>query len=250
MRREFIYPHRSVRFLPVSRVRTFTAFGMAILLSSAVLYFGPSLIGAHGQLSGFILTQTHIPSAGAGTAVVFFGLESVTAPKIPFPHNRAHPVRTALFFAAAVVVLTVLHRAFPLSRNFMLFLLVLLCAAGVVILLTPSFEFDSVRFEQIWLRGEVLVWLVLPWVSAFLFVLTLPSLLGGVAWALLLQVYAAVWSAIRLAFCLGVLHFTGIVFLPLLWFCMGVLFDLVYVLVFYSFALRLSITRVIGVRAS
>jgi hypothetical protein len=250
MRREFIYPHRSVRFLPVSRVRMIIAFGMAILLSGAVLYFGASLIGAHEQLSGFILRQTQIPSAGMATAAIFPRLGSITVPNIPFPNNRANPLRTALFFAATVIVLTVIHRTVPLSRNFIVFLLVLLCAAGAVILLTHSFEFNSVTYEQIWLRGEVLVWLVLPWVSAFLFVLTLPSLLGGVAWTLLLQVYAVVWSAIRLAFCLGVLHFTGILFLPLLWFCLGVLFDLVYILVFYSFALRLSITRVIGVRAS
>jgi len=143
-----------------------------------------------------------------------------------------------------------IHRRVPLSRNFVVFLLILLCAAGAVIVFNPSFYFDSAMFEQIWLRGEILVWIILPWVSAFLFVLTLPSAPTGVAWALLVQVYAVVWSAVRLAFCLGVLHYTGILFLPLLWFCLGLLFDLVYILVFYSLALHLSIKKDGGLRAS
>jgi hypothetical protein len=250
MRREFIYPHRSVRILPVSRGRIIIAFSMAILLSAAVLYFGRTLVEAHGQLSDFILIRSYVPITGARTVAVFPPFGSVVAPEIAFAQSRENALRTTFLFAAAVIVLVAIHRAVPLSRNFIVFLLVLLCAAGLVILITPSFDFDSATFEQIWLRGEVLIWLVLPWVSAFLFVLTLPSLFGGVAWALLLQVFAVMWSAVRLAFCLGVLHLTGILFLPLLWFCLGALFDLVYVLVFYSFALRLSISQITGERAS
>jgi len=126
----------------------------------------------------------------------------------------------------------------------------MICAAGAVIVLNPSFYFDSAMYEKTWLRGEILVWILLPWVSAFLFVLTLPSLAAGLVWSLWTEAYAIIWSAVRLAFCLGTLHYTGILFLPLLWFCFGILFDLVYVLLFYSMALHFSSKRSAGERKS
>ncbi len=181
---------------------------------------------------------------------VFPYLGAAAAPDVPVPHHRTHPLRTAVSFAICVFALIVIHRRIPLSRNFIIFLLILLCAAGAVIVFHPSFYFDAPMFEQIWLRGEVLVWLILPWISAFLFILTLPSATTGVAWALLVQIYAIAWSAVRLAFCLGVLHYTGVLFLPLLWFCLGLLFDLIYILVFYSLALHLSIKKAEGFRKS
>ena len=227
-----------------------TALGMALLLSAAVAYFGTSLLSVHHRISWFVLSQTRIPSSGIRTVEVFPYLGSASVPDIPVPHNRANSLRTGISFAVSVFVLILIHRGVPLSRNFVIFLLILLCAAGAVIVFNPSFYFDSTMFEQIWLRGEILVWIVLPWVSAFLFVLTLPSAATGVAWAVLVQIYAVIWSAVRYAFCLGVLHYTGILFLPLLWFCLGLLFDLVYILVFYSLALHLAIKKDGGLRAS
>jgi len=47
-----------------------------------------------------------------------------------------------------------------------------------------------------------------------------------------------------------VLHYSGILFLPLLWFVLGILFDLVIVLFFYSLALEQSIKRTMGGRRS
>lgn len=250
MRRAYIYPHRSVRSFPLSRRRLLTAVVMASFLSATVVYFGSSLLAAHNRFSWFILDLTRIPSGGLRLLEVFPFLGTATAPAIPVPHHRTNTLRTGISFAACVMALIVIHRRVPLGRNFIVFLLILMCAAGAVIVFNPSFYFDSTMFELIWLRGEILVWIILPWVSALLFVLTLPSAATGVAWALLVQIYAVAWSAVRLAFCLGVLHFTGILFLPLLWFCLGLLFDLVYILVFYSLALHFSIKRTGGLRKS
>jgi hypothetical protein len=248
MRRESIYPHRSIRALPISRPRLLAALLTAALLCSGVVYIGTPLMEIHDSISAAILKITGTPSLGVKTVDIFPGLGPVTAPDIPIPHHRANPMRTVFLFAVSLVGLIIVYRSIPLSRNFIIFLLILLFAAGFVMVLNPSFYFDSAMYQQIWLRGEILVWILLPWVSAFLFLLTLPSLAGGIGWALLLQVYAVLWSALRLAFCLGVLHYTGILFLPLLWFCLGVLFDLVYVLTFYSFALKLSLRKVVGER--
>ncbi len=236
--------------MPLSRSRAYTGLGMAILLSAVTAYFGTALLALHSRLSWVILKYTGIPTTGSRLLDVFPHLGPVSAPEIPFPDARANPLRTGVLFGVCLLGLILIHRKYPLSRNFIVFLFVLLAAAGGVILFNPSFPFDSGMYEQIWLRGEIPVWILLPWVSACLFFLTLPSVAGGIGWALLLQIYAMVWSAFRLAFCLGVLHFTGILFLPLLWFCLGILFDLVYILVFYSLALKSSIVLAGGERKS
>jgi hypothetical protein len=237
-----------VRSFPISGLRVFAGLAMALILSATVAYFGTPLLIVHGEMSSFLLKHTGIPVAGMTVVDIYPHLGPVVANDISFPHHRASPLRTILLFAASLAGLILVHRSVPLSRNFIIFLSILLCAAAVVIIVNPSFYFDSSVYTQIWLRGEILVWVLLPWVSAFLFVLTIPSVTSGVAWALLIQVYAIVWSAVRFVFCLGVFHYTGILFLPLLWFCLGVLFDLVYVLVFYSLALNLSIRKVTGER--
>jgi hypothetical protein len=248
MRRESIYPHRSVRSFPITRMRLWIALGTALIESTAVASFGPVLLAYHNHIAWWVLKVTHIPSADEGGVEVFSFLGRVTAPAIPLPPPGVNPLRTSVFFVLCLAGLLVVHRLVPLGRSFVMFLLILLCAAGAVIAFDPSFYFDSTMYVQIWLRGEYLVWLLLPWVAAFLFVLTMPSPGAGLAWSLLIEVYAIIWSSIRLAFCLGALHYTGILFLPLLWFCFGILFDLVYVLLFYSIALHFSSRRGAGER--
>lgn len=250
MRREFIYPHRSVRSFPISPWRVCAALSMACVLSAAVFYSGTRLLDAHNRISWFILKYTSVPTAGERTIEVFPGLGPVTVKDVPLKADRESPLRTGILFAAALSALIFSHRRFPLGRNFVVFLMILLCASGIVVLFVPSFYFDAVMYAQIWLRGEVLVWLLLPWVSALLFVLTLPSMASGFLWGVLVECYIVVWSALRLAFCLGVLHYTGILFLPLLWFVLGILFDLVIILFFYSLALEQSIKRTMGGRRS
>ncbi len=250
MRREYIYPHRSVRSFPISARRVCAALSLAFVLSVAVFYFGTRLLDVHNRIARFILKYTGIPAAGARTIEIFPGLGPVDVPDVPQPMDRASPVRNGILLAAALSALIFAHRRFPLGRNFVVFLMILLCASGIVVLFVPSFSFDSVIYSQIWLRGETLIWLLLPWVSALLFVLTLPSMAGGFLWGLLIECYVVFWSALRLAFCLGVLHYSGMLFLPLLWFVLGILFDLVVVLFFYSLALDQSIRRTMGGRRS
>ena len=84
---------------------------------------------------------------------------------------------------------------------------------------------------------------VMPWVSALLFVVTQPSALEGTVWTLVAQGWAFLYSAIRMVFCLGVLHHSGLLFFPLLWFGMGTLSDLLILLLFYSLSIHRSGAR-------
>jgi hypothetical protein len=216
-------------------------------MSGGLFYFGNSLLNAHGRFLELVLKYTSIPITGYKPVEVFPYLETASAPEVPFPSNRANPVRTGFLFVASIAGLILIHRSIPLGRNFVVFLATLICAAAGVILF-GSFNFDSAMYTRIWLRGEILVWILLPWISSLMFILILPSVVKGIVCALMLQLYVVVWSAIRLAFCLGTMHYTGILFLPLLWFCLGVLFDFVCLVFFYSFALDQSVRQVMGER--
>lgn len=237
-----------MRSIPLSRARLVTAFALASILSAGTLLFRATLLTAHGNFSGLILSWTSIPITNVKIVEVFSSIGSAKAPDVPFASYKQNPRRTGIFFMACLAGIIALHRSFPLARNFLVLLAILLCAAMAVMVVRPSFNFDSAMYTQLWLRGETVVWILLPWISAFLFFLSLPSMKVGIACAFSLQIYVMAWSVLRLAFCLGVMHYTGILFLPLLWFCLGVLFDLVCLLLFYSFALERSIKGVMGER--
>jgi hypothetical protein len=65
-----------------------------------------------------------------------------------------------------------------------------------------------------------------------------------------LQAYGFVFSALRMVFILGVLHYTGLLFMPVLWFALGTLADLIFVLFFYSITVYRTSGRLWGTRAA
>jgi hypothetical protein len=248
MRREFIYLHRSVRSFPISRKRMFIAFTIASLMCLAVCVFGSFLLYAHSQVSGFILTISGIQTAGIEKIGIFQFWNPVNAASIASPGFEGSFQQIGLLFLSAFAGLILIYRLIPLGRTFVTCLIIILCATTVKVLTDSNFRMSSAMFEQIWLRGEFLVWILLPWVSSLFFVLTIPSLRQGLTWLICLQIYAVIWSAVRLAFCQGIFYYSGALFLPTLWFCLGILFDLVYLLVFYSFALHRNMQQVLGER--
>ena len=236
MRRDVIYLHKSFRSLRLGPGRLAFAFGIAAAGSALLAACGTLLLEIHGQVCRFLLELARIPSSRMARLEFFPGFGPASVPVTTVLQYEPNPVKATILFVVGVLVLLAIHRRIALAQNFVVFLVTLLVTAAGVIAFNPSFRFNSTEFTQMWLRGEVLVWLLLPWVSAFLFVLIQPSLIGRVAWVLVAQIFGFLWSAVRLAFCLGVLHYTGILFLPLLWFCLGLLADLLYMFVFYSLA--------------
>ena len=222
--------------------------GAAVLLSigltAATFWFRAPLLARHNQISAALLRICAIPVDGSAQVDVFEPIGSAEVVTTPVFHLSEQPARVAILFAGAVLVLMAIYRRVELARNFIVFLLVLLFAAAGVMVFAPSSEITSAEFSQIWLRGEVLVWLLLPWFSAGLLVVLQPTVWPGLLWAVLMQAYGFLWSAVRLAFCLSVLHYSGLLFMPLLWFTLGLLADVLYIVVFFSLS-----TRVAGLRA-
>lgn len=248
MRRAFIYPHRSVRSLRLTASRIIIALLTAAVLTALVATQEGRLVTAHYRISQTLVQWAGIPVNGTAITALFPLLAPAPAPVVPSSELDKHPLRLLILFLAGMLALLQIHRSVALARGFVVFLMILLLLADAVILFHPSSQFGSVEFSQIWMRGEVLVWLLLPWFSAAMFVLIHP--LFGVAWTVLTQVYGFLWSAVRLAFSLCLIHYSGILFVPILWFALGLLADMVYLVVFYSIAVQWASNRAWGRRES
>jgi len=248
-RRPFIYPHRSVRFVSLTRRRTLLAVVAALILCIAIGLNTFDLFQAHARMAGFLLDLAHIPIAGWQYVDIFPGLGPSLAVDTNVPLFRELPPGASVAFILLFVVLLVISQRMALTRNFALFLIFLLICAAISVILDPNFRFTSTDFTQIWLRNEICIWLLLPWVSVSLFVTLQPSFLKGIGWMVLLQMYAIFSSALRMAFGHAVMHYTGMLFFPIVWFAVGLLSNLLYVLLFYSISVHRTSLKIWGSRA-
>lgn len=248
--RTAIYLHRSVRALPLTGLRVWTAVAFAILIFGLTAFFAVPIMQAHSDLSNFFLRWSHIPVSGWRPFAIFPGLEPGSGPLVPIPTFNQVSEGARLALILGVVALLIIARRFSLFRNLANFLILLLFISAIVNVIFDAFALQSVVFGQMWLRQELLVWLLMPFISLLLFVLPQPNLAIGLSWMLLVQVYGFLFSALRFVFCLGVLYYTGLLFMPLLWFAFGTLSDLLFLLFFYSISVYRTSGHLWGVRSS
>jgi hypothetical protein len=248
--RTSIYPHRSVRSLTLTRERVGVAFAIAFAVFLLIAYFAVPLMALHSALADTLLRWAGIPNAGWEPVAIFSGLEPGSGPLVPVPTFTQVSEGARFALILGIVALLIVARRFSLFRNLANFLIVLLCTSAVVNVFFDSFQLQSKVFGQIWLRQELLVWLLMPFVSVLLFLLPQPNLSVGVGWMALVQAYGFLFSVLRFVFCVGMLHHTGLLFMPLLWFALGTLSDLLFVLFFYSISVYRTSGQLWGVRST
>jgi hypothetical protein len=249
-RRNSIYPHRSVRALPLSGVRLWAGIGLALAITILSVIYAVPIMETHSQVAAVLARWAGLPISDWAPIGVFPGLEPASGPVLSIPSFLEVSEGARLGLVLMIVALLVVAQRFPLLRNVANFMIVLLLASAVANAVFDNFRLQSITFGQIWLRQEMLVWLILPWVLILLFVIPQPSLWRGLGWVMFLQVYGFLFSALRLVFMLGVLHYTGLLFMPPLWFLLGSLSDLLFLLFFYSLAIHQASGDLWGVRDS
>ena len=249
-RRDSIYPHRSVRALPLSSVRSWAGVTLALLITVLSVIYAVPIMEAHSRVAAVLTQWAGLPVTAWTPIGVFPGLEPASGPVLAIPAFKEVSEGARLLLILSIVVLLIVAQRFSLVRNVANFLIVLLVASAAANAGFDNFRLQSTAFGQIWLRQEMLVWLLLPWVLILLFVIPQPNLLRGLLWVVFLQAYGFFFSALRMVFILGVLHYTGLIFMPPLWFLLGTLSDLLFVLFFYSLAIHRSSGELWGVRDS
>ncbi len=248
-RRPFIYPHRSVRFVTLTRRRGILAIVAALILCLVIGLNTFDVFQMHARMASFFLDVAHIPISGWQYVDIFPGLGPSLAVDTNVPLFRDLPAGASVAFIVLFILLLILAQRVALTRNFALFLVFLLICSAISVVLDPNFRFSSPEFTQIWLRSEICIWLLLPWVSVTLFVTLQPSFAKGLGWMLFLEMYAIVSSALRMAFAHAVMYYTGMLFFPILWFAVGLLSNLLYVLLFYSISVHRTSLKIWGSRA-
>lgn len=237
-----IYPHRSVRFSDISLGRIIFAVLVAAGICFFMAYNCVALMEVHTHLVAKIYAALDLPLLPFQHVKVFPGLEPALAPMTPVPVFQAVGDWARVFWLGSVVGLIVFALRFRLLRSFFVFLIFLMLLSAVVNSVFERYEFDAAVFAQIWYRQVMLVWLLLPWVTSILFIVFQPRPIEGLGWVVLSQVYSFLFSIIRMVFALGVLHYSGLLFFPMIWFLVGTFGELMYLLQFYS----ISIFRATG----
>jgi len=217
-------------------------------LSLTVLASSGRVLQFHEWLCRTILLRAGVPTPASSLMAIAPGLPSVEVPVVVVPPMTSVRTATLAAVGSVLVALVLLHRYYPLARTFLAVTMALIIVAVTVGFLNPAFTIDSDAYTKLWLRTQFVLWLLLPWIMTFLVLPIEPSPLRGVGWILTVGAYGLIWSAFRLAFCLAVFHHTGIAFSTMLWFNLGPLSDLLYILVFYSLAVRRASARLCGRR--
>lgn len=249
-KRAAIYPHRSVRAIPITSTRVWAAVALAAIITAFSVVYAAPILDLHSRVAAVLAGWAGLPVTGWVPISVFPGLASGSAPVLAIPPFREVSDGARLLLIFSIVALLILARRYSLFRNFSNFLMAMLLASAVANAVFDNSHLLSTTFGQIWLRQEMLVCLLLPWVLILLFVIPQPNLLRGIVWVVFLQAYGFFFSALRMVFVLGVLHHTGLTFMPPLWFLLGAMSDLVFVLFFYSLAIHKSSGELWGVRSS
>jgi hypothetical protein len=226
--------HRSVRFADVSTLSVSLALFAALVLSLGGLYFEPQIVGLHQQIVQWVLVRSGVPSAESTAITTPLNFE-VSYPALRFPGYSGNPVLPIASGAIAAALLLVAYFSARISRTLVILLLALLGASMLNLLYGGTFGADAGSFTTIWLRFEFVTWIAVAWLMGVFAGLVMPAGPAPLFWTIMPPFYAILWSAFRLAFCLGILSFTGPLLAPVLWFAMGALADMLYISVFYSF---------------
>ena len=240
--RNFIFPHRSVRFSEVGWGRILLALIVAMGLSFFMFHNAVSIMKLHTTLAINLAGKLNVPIVGYKAVSVFPNMEPAQAPLTSVPKFQEIGTAGRMFWLVCLLGLTILAARFQLLRSFLVLLILLLLTSAVVSSIFERYEFDAGVFGQIWYRQVMLVWILLPWFSSILFLVFQPNILEGLGWVLLSQLYSFAFSLIRMTFVMGVLHYSGLILFPSVWLLVGTLGELIFLLQFYS----ISIYRATG----
>jgi hypothetical protein len=238
-RREVIYLHRSFRHLRFDPLAAFCAFALAATLSFGVISQAQTLVDLHQHLVTLFTQLAGVTAGGeSAPAVIFPGSLQTEAAPVHVPASPAVGDWMRFPAIAAAAALLYFSRRNTIARGFFYFLIVLLLGGIAALTLFPQLHINAESVTQIWLRSALPIWLLMPWFAAFLFVVINPAWRTGLLWTVGVLLHLFWTSALRQAFLLAVMHYTGILFFPLLWFLFGFLFDMLILLVVYSLSLH------------
>src|SRR5580704_2917089 len=105
MRRPFIYPHRSIRSIRITRGRIFLAAVTAILLTVLVATGQNKLVAGHNWLTRAMVELAGVPVEGVAMTPLFPGLEPAPTVVVTASRLDGSPFELLILFAIGILVL-------------------------------------------------------------------------------------------------------------------------------------------------
>ena len=230
--------HRSLRRI-VFRPRLLLE-GLALAAGGNLLlcWQGSRLLALHNDIVAALLEFAEVPWEQGRHVILLPGV-SASLFRTPYLDYREHSLYPGVFLGVALALVALGFRRCPLPLRPLLLILPLSLGFTWFYLQVMAKEapYDSEGFCAIWYRGEMYLWLLLPWIFAVgFFLLAVPRRMK-LAWLALLLFYSFFWSGIRLATALATFYYLGALWLPLFYFVFGFLADFLYIVAIYSLAM-------------
>ena len=249
MRRRNIYPHKSLRYMPFRNLFLLQGLIVAIVSDVVLLWQMRWLLGLHTKGLERLLDLADVPWEVGRQISVLPGI-TATVVKAQYLDYQLYPWYPWFFLGLAFLLMLVGFKYWPAPLRPLVALVPI--GLGVTLLylklISPNLPYNPEDFCIIWYRGEVFLWLLLPWVFGLgLFTLNVPFALK-LPWLVVVFSYSVLWSVVRLATAVATFYYFGSIWMPIFYFLCGFLADFLYIVAVYSLAMDRAATYLVRQR--
>jgi hypothetical protein len=235
-----------MRYMPFRNLFLVQGLVVAIVADMVLLWQMGWLLDLHTRGLERLLDLAEVPWEAGRQISVLPGI-SATLVKAQYLDYRLYPMYPWFFLGLAVLLMLVGLKYWPAPLRPLVALVPI--GLGVTLfylkLISPNLPYSAEDFCAIWYRGEVFLWLLLPWVFGLgLFTLNVPFALK-LPWLAVVFCYSVLWSAVRLATAVATFYYFGAIWMPIFYFLFGFLADFLYVVAVYSLAMDRAATYLV-----
>jgi hypothetical protein len=238
MRRENIYPHKSLRYMPFHNLFLWQGLIVSVVADILLVWQLETVLNWHARALQHLLNLASVPWE-TGREISILPNLSATLVRVPYLDYLEHPRYPWAFLGIALAIFLVGYRYWPAPLRPLLATLPIGLGITLVYLklVSPNLPYSPEDFCALWYRGETYLWLLLPWVFGLgLFTLNVPFALK-LPWLVVVFLYSVFWSVVRLALAVATFYYFGSMWMPIFYFLFGFLADFLYVVAFYSLAM-------------
>jgi hypothetical protein len=230
---------RSIRSVPVSAAHIAGAGLIAAFVSAVVILLGNSILSGHNWLCTTALRAAGVQVvAMQPTNLYRIGFLAVDGLLIEASSRMLASGYAVGAVAASIILLAAfIGWRWPFLRGVAVSAIVVIGVAVATATYSPSITWTTTHFTRLWLRVEVAVWVIVPWLTAYTLVFRTGVGTRFISTIVAIELYLVCWSAIRMAAGIACVATAGAGAVPVVFFAIGPICDLLSLIVIYSLAL-------------
>ena len=237
-----IYFARTYRHLQIHTVGTIV-FLLAFLLPMTILLllFYDELTWFACQAAIYLLHLMEVPWTTVGTSsfLPFFGpVYYVSAPTV-FPGPLPPLVNLAIVLCLVWLLSTGPRKGRPIAIYLSITLLIHAMACLFFLLGGDLFPYTLADYSDLYVKQQVGIWLAfLVLMGLIMGLLGRGGILRRILTVLLLMAYSLLFGTVRYALFLGILFRFSVLYMPVMFFALGPLFDFLYFVAIYAISVN------------